>query len=251
MNKPHGFNDKTSGTLFFDIKQIIKAKEPDVIFLENVKNLRSHNNHKTYDIISTTLKNPKQGLEYIVSEKVIDASKWVPQHRERIFIIGVKKGFKQNISKELIDSIFPIEPSTRRIELNEILIDRPDKKYTLKDGTWLALQNHRKRHSKKGNGFGYGKIEPPFEDKITRTLSARYYKDGAEILIAQNSNINPRRLTPLECFRLMGFPKELEKYYNGEAEQPVSNHQSYKQFGNSVVVPLIYDIAKNINKVLF
>ena len=94
MNKPHGFEDETSGTLFFDIKQIIKTKEPDVIFLENVKNLRSHNNCKTYNTIYNTLVNPKQGLQYIVSEKIIDASKWVPQHRERLFIIGVKKGFK-------------------------------------------------------------------------------------------------------------------------------------------------------------
>ena len=115
----------------------------------------------------------------------------------------------------------------------------------------MALKRHRRRHEKKGNGFGYGKIEPPFEGKITRTLSARYYKDGAEILIGNGRNKRPRRLTPLECLRLMGFPKRLEKYYNGKMGQPVSNHQAYKQFGNSVAVPLIYDIARNIKKVLF
>ena len=251
MNRSHGFEDETSGTLFFDIKEIIKAREPDVILLENVKNLKSHNNYKTYDIISKTLKKPKRGLNYFVKEKIIDASKWVPQHRERIFIIAVKKSFKPDLSEELHDSIFPKLPSKKSKTLLGILEDNVDSKYTVPLGTWNALKRHAARHKKKGNGFGYGQINPPFDNKVSRTLSARYYKDGAEILIGDGTKKRPRRLTPLECLRLQGFPKKFEKYFDGKLEQPVSDHQSYKQFGNSVAVPLLTDIAKNINKILF
>jgi DNA (cytosine-5)-methyltransferase 1 len=251
MNRSHGFEDETSGTLFFDIKEIIKAKEPDVILLENVKNLKSHNKNRTYNIISKTLKKPKRGLEYFVKEKIIDASKWVPQHRERIFILAVKKSFKRGLTEEFHESIFPNAPIKKSKTLLNILEDSVDTKYTVPLGTWNALKRHAERHKNKGNGFGYGKIDPPFKDKISRTLSARYYKDGAEILIGDGSRKRPRRLTPLECLRLQGFPKKYEKFYNGKLEQPVSDHQAYKQFGNSVSVPLLCDIARNINKKLF
>ena len=250
MDKKHGFKDETSGTLFFDIKQIIREKEPSIILLENVKNLKSHNEKKTYETIYNTLQNPKRGLKYIVTEKIIDGSKWVPQHRERIFILAVNKNFKDGIDKAVLDSIFPKGPSMEPPRLSDILVNEPKEKYTLRLGTWQALKNHAARHKQKGNGFGYCKIDPPFHDKITRTLSARYYKDGAEILLGNDLSMMPRRLTPLECLRLQGFPKALEKYYNGKALQPVSDNQAYKQFGNSVVVPLLHDIARNINKIL-
>ena len=251
MKNPHGFDDKTSGTMFFHIKKIIRVKKPDIIFLENVKNLRSHNGKKTYSTIMNSLAKPMEGLEYIVADKVIDASKWVPQHRERIFFVCLKK--KKNIKKEINsdfikEKIFPENPSMVKRDLSEILDDNCSAKYTLRDGTWNALKKHKAKHLKKGNGFGYGKINPPFKGKTTRTLSARYYKDGAEILIGNGENTNPRRLTPLECFKLQGFPEKYEDFFNGTIEQPVSDHQAYKQFGNAVAVPLIFDIAKNIKR---
>jgi len=195
-----------------------------------------------------------EGLEYIVADKVIDASKWVPQHRERIFFVCLKK--KKNIKKEINsdfikEKIFPENPSMVKRDLSEILDDNCSEKYTLLDGTWNALKRHKAKHQKKGNGFGYGRINPPFKGKTTRTLSARYYKDGAEILIGNGEKTNPRRLTPLECLRLQGFPEKLESYFNGNITQPVSDNQAYKQFGNAVAVPLIFDIAKNIKRYFY
>jgi DNA (cytosine-5)-methyltransferase 1 len=196
-----------------------------------------------------TLENPKRGLKYTVDDGVIDASGWVPQHRERIFIIGFRKDLK--VTNEELKTVFPKPPKQRRKSLDKILFPEINNDtYTLTPGTWNALIKHKSKHKKKGNGFGYGLIENINSNTITRTLSARYYKDGSEILIRQNNSDVPRRLSPLECMRLMGFPKMYEKYFNGKCEQPVSDCQAYRQFGNSVVVPVIKSFANNIVRLL-
>ncbi len=230
LNRPDGFEDETQGTLFFDIVRILKKKRPKAFLLENVKNLASHDDGRTFKTILRTL---QRHLNYDIHYKVIDASSVVPQHRERIFIVGFK---------ERTDFRFP-EILETRPNLNEILEKKPDRKYTLTDGVWKALQRHAKKSKERGNGFGYGIIDPFAEPKkITRTLSARYYKDGSEILIKQKRNKNPRRLTPRECARLMGFSDTFKIV--------VSDTQAYRQFGNALVVPLVTDIAKTVVKCL-
>lgn len=226
LGQEHGFRDRTQGTLFFEIARIIEAKHPAVFLLENVKNLRSHNRGTTFRVIAETL----TGLGYNVSTRVLDAANYVPQHRERIFVVGFRADISPNIEFE-----FPI-PSKRTVRLADILEENVDDKYTLTDRLWKYLQDHKEKHRKKGNGFGYGLVDPN-TDGVTRTLSARYYKDGSEILIRQDGK-NPRRLTPRECARLMGFDDSFVI--------PVSDTQAYRQFGNSVVVPLVEDLAKNI-----
>jgi DNA-cytosine methyltransferase len=218
----HGFEDETQGTLFFDIKRIIKEKRPKAFLLENVKNLKSHDNGRTFKIIMKTL---ERELGYRVYSKVLDAKGLVPQHRERIYIVG----FRENI-----DFKFPILPS-EGTKLHEILEKDVDSKYTLSDNLWNYLQEYASKHREKGNGFGYGIADP---NGYTRTLSARYYKDGSEILIDQGENKNPRRLTPRECARLQGFPDSFQIADSDSA--------AYKQFGNSVAVPVVEEIAKNI-----
>ena len=225
LNRPHGFEDETQGTLFFDICRIIKEKQPEAFLLENVKNLKSHDRGNTFKIIARSL---KEDLGYDVHYKVIDASNIVPQHRERIFIVGFKSATQFE---------FP-ELKDKRPKLEDILESNPDKKYTLTDGTWNALQRHSAKHRAKGNGFGFSFAK---KNGISNTLSARYYKDGAEILIAQEKK-NPRRLTPRECARLMGFPEKFKI--------PVSDNQAYRQFGNAVVVPVVKIIAKEMVKCL-
>ena len=225
LGREHGFKDATQGTLFFDICRIIKEKKPRAFLLENVKNLKSHDKGKTFKVIMEALENE---LGYDVHYKVVDASSVVPQHRERIFIVGFR---------EQVDFKFP-ELKDRRPVLGDILEETVDEKYTLKDGTWNALQRHKKKHKAKGNGFGFSTADP---QGITKTLSARYYKDGAEILIDQGDK-NPRRLTPKECKRLMGFPEKFKV--------PVSDNQAYRQFGNAVVVPVVKVIAKEMVKCL-
>jgi DNA (cytosine-5)-methyltransferase 1 len=196
--------------------------------LENVKNLVSHDRGKTFKVIYNTLTK----LGYSVHYKVLDGKYYVPQHRERIIIVGFNKDiFKGNEKFE-----FPVLPEASKT-IREILEEKPDNKYTLSDKLWNYLQNYAAKHKAKGNGFGYGLTDL---NGISRTLSARYYKDGAEILIPQKG-INPRRLTPRECARLQGFP---EKFII-----PVSDNQAYRQFGNSVVVPLINAVAEQIIKV--
>ena len=212
--------------------------------LENVKNLKSHDKGNTFKVIVNAL---EKELNYDIHYKVVDAGKVVPQHRERIFIVGFK---------EPLDFKFP-ELVDKRPVLGDVLEDDVDEKYTLKDGTWNALQRHRAKHKAKGNGFGYSKNDivtsadlkswtPEqkkkfFADKkgIAKTLSARYYKDGAEILIDQGKK-NPRRLTPRECARIMGFPEKFKI--------PVSDNQAHRQFGNAVVVPVVKEIAKAMVK---
>ncbi|WP_318036638.1 DNA (cytosine-5-)-methyltransferase [Dethiobacter alkaliphilus] len=229
LGRPHGFQDPTQGTLFFEIKRIIKDKKPKAFLLENVKNLQTHDKGRTFKVIKSTLKN----LGYHIFPKVIDAVNYVPQHRERIYIVGFKEKIKFN---------FPNKVPLYRPKLKDILEDSVDNKYILSDKLWKYLQEYAAKHRAKGNGFGYGLANP---EGHTRTLSARYYKDGSEILIPMGENCNPRRLTPIECARLMGFT-QLEPNY----KIPVSDTQAYRQFGNSVVVPLVHDIALEIVKAL-
>jgi len=225
LGREHGFNDEARGTLFFDICRIIKEKKPKAFLLENVKNLKSHDKGKTFKVIINALQDE---LGYDIHYKVIDASKVVPQHRERIFIVGFRNPVKFKFPE--ITDIKPV--------LEDILEEHVDEKYTLKDGTWNALQRHLNKHRAKGNGFGFSIANIK---GISKTLSARYYKDGAEILIEQKGK-NPRRLTPLECKRLMGFPEKFKV--------PVSDNQAYRQFGNAVAVPVVKIIAKEIIKYL-
>jgi len=238
LGKRHGFSCPIQGNLFFDIARIVMEKKPKVLLLENVKNLLSHDKGRTFKIIMKTL---EEDLGYKVSYRVIDAKNYVPQHRERLFIVATKS----NINIDLGDLIIPNKIPT----LNEVLHDfeKQNKidiryqnpktgkalpKYTLSDHLWSYLQNYAEKHRKKGNGFGFGLFG---SNDTSRTLSARYHKDGAEILIKQNKK-NPRRLTPREAARLMGFPDSFEI--------PVSDTQAYKQFGNSIVVPVVRAVAK-------
>lgn len=225
LGRAHGFSDETQGTLFFDIARIIEVKKPKAFLLENVKNLVSHDKGNTFRVISNSLKQ----LGYNIHFQVLDGKYYVPQHRERIVIVG----FRQEYFKGQEDFKFP-ETSGETGKVKYILEDDVDAKYTLSDKLWNYLQDYSKKHKAKGNGFGFGLID--FESH-TRTLSARYYKDGSEILIPQDG-FNPRRLTPRECARLQGYPDNFII--------PVSDNQAYKQFGNSVVVPLMQAVGERI-----
>lgn len=224
LGRATGFEDKTQGTLFFDVCRILKAKRPKAFMLENVKNLCSHDRGRTFKVIQESLAE----LNYKVFFQILDGKAYVPQHRERIVIVGFDmERYGENINFE-----FALEPHERQPVMRDILETDVSDKYTLSDKLWNYLQNYAAKHKAAGNGFGYG-IAPL--DGISRTISARYYKDGSEILIAQEGK-NPRRLTPRECARLQGFPDSFKI--------PVSDTQAYKQFGNSVVVPLMAEIAK-------
>ncbi|MBN1971099.1 MAG: DNA (cytosine-5-)-methyltransferase [Candidatus Delongbacteria bacterium] len=229
MGKSHGFFDDTKGTLFFDIARIVKIKRPRILFLENVKNLMSHDKGRTFEVIIGTLKD----LDYTPYYEVHDGKHFVPQHRERTIIVA----FDNKIFQGKENFTFPKLPDSNS-QLMSILENEVESKYTLSDKLWQYLQDYAEKHRKKGNGFGYGM---PELDGISRTLSARYYKDGSEILIKQEGK-NPRRLTPRECARLQGFPDDFII--------PVSDTQAYKQFGNAVVVPLIEYLAKSVVKTL-
>lgn len=226
LGRKTGFEDKTQGTLFFDVCRILEEKRPKAFLLENVKNLVSHDKGRTFKIILESL----DELDYQVFFKVLDGQNYVPQHRERIIIVG----FDRNRYGSDIEFDFDLPPVSQKPVIKDILEIEPDNKYTLSDKLWIYLQNYAAKHKAAGNGFGYG-IAPL--DGISRTMSARYYKDGSEILIEQNGK-NPRKLTPRECARLQGFPDTFKIV--------VSDTQAYKQFGNSVVVPLITEIAKKI-----
>ncbi len=229
LGKKHGFEDKTQGTLFFTIAKILKLKKPKMFLLENVKNLKGHDKGNTFKVITDAL----DELGYNFFYKIIDAKSYVPQHRERIYIVGFDKDyFGDNISFS-----FP-EPSGEPPKLKDIIEKNVNKKYVLSDHLWQYLQDYANKHREKGNGFGFGLVDGK---SITRTLSARYYKDGSEILLKRR-NLNPRRLTPRECARLMG--------YDDSFKIPVSDTQAYKQFGNSVVVPVIKDIANEMTGIL-
>jgi DNA (cytosine-5)-methyltransferase 1 len=230
LGRAHGFKDVIQGTLFFSLATIIEIKRPPILFLENVKNLQSHDKGRTWKVIYETL----ESLDYWVFHKIIDAAGWVPQHRERIYIVCFdKKLFPVNPAFE-----FPAPPVKKRPRLADILEPSPDTKYTLTDHLWNYLQEYAERHRVKGNGFGFGLAGL---QGVTRTLSARYYKDGSEILIPQNER-NPRRLTPRECARLMGFGDYLPIV--------VSDTQAYRQFGNAVVPKVVEAVGNQIVKVM-
>ena len=226
LGRATGFEDKTQGTLFFDVCRIIKAKRPKAFLLENVKNLKSHDKGNTFKVIMESL----EELNYEVFYAILDGQNYVPQHRERIFIVG----FDRKRYGNEINFSFNINPVDPKPIIKDILEENPDDKYTLSDKLWIYLQNYAAKHKAAGNGFGYGIADP---EGVARTLSARYYKDGSEILIAQKGK-NPRRLTPRECARIQGFPDTFKIV--------VSDTQAYRQFGNSVVVPLITDVARLI-----
>ncbi len=227
LGNEHGFQHATQGTLFFEIARIIDESRPRAFLLENVKNLLSHDSGRTFEIVKVTL---KQDLGYSVHPGVVDASIFLPQHRERLYLIGFR---------EAIDFAFPSLTGSRP-RLSQILDSAVSNRYTLTDHMWSYLQEYAVKHRSKGNGFGFGLVHD-LENAVTRTLSARYYKDGSEILIPRRSG-PPRRLTPRECARLMGFPDSFKI--------PVSDTQAYKQFGNSVAVPVIRAIAEKIRDAL-
>jgi DNA (cytosine-5)-methyltransferase 1 len=238
LGRPHGFECTTQGTLFFDVARIIAAKRPKAFLLENVKNLQNHDQGNTFRVILRTL---RQELGYSVDFRVINAAAFVPQHRERILIAGFREetGFsfddlvipqKNPVLKSILHPQDGSEPPEERYTTGPMA--EVHAKYVLTSKLWAYLQAYAAKHRAAGNGFGFGLVD---QDGIARTLSARYYKDGSEILISRGKRRNPRRLTPRECARLMGFPKGFRI--------PVSDTQAYKQFGNSVVVPVIETVA--------
>lgn len=224
-----GFSD-TRGTLFFDIERIIKEKRPKAFLLENVKQLKGHDKGRTYKVIEEHLK----VLKYSVNSAVLRAGDFgVPQNRERIYIVGFDKEYF-NLD-DSFDFIFPVPPKTPT-KLGDILEEHVDEKYTISERLYNGHKRRKDEHKQKGNGFGYSLFNA--DSEYTNTLSARYYKDGSEILIDQGDEALPRKLTPRECARLQGFP---EKFII-----PVSDTRAYKQFGNSVAVPVIREIAKRM-----
>lgn len=231
LGRETGFKDKTQGTLFFDVADIISRHRPKAFFLENVKNLVSHDKGNTFKVIKDTLEELRYSLHYLV----MDGQTYVPQHRERIMIVG----FDQDVFHGKEQFVFPEQKQSTR-SIKEILDPDIDEKYTLSDKLWSYLQNYAEKHRAKGNGFGFGMVDL---NGISRTLSARYYKDGSEILIPQTGGKNPRRLSPRECARLMGYPDEYRL-------NQVSDLQAYRQCGNSVVVPLITAVSEQLVKTM-
>lgn len=250
LGRSHGFADLTQGTLFFDVARIINEKRPKAFVIENVKNLVSHDKGRTFAVITRTL---TEELGYSIDYRVIDGQHWVPQHRERIVIVGLRDVDTHDLNDLNL-------PPKGEIRLESILhktdgtepflphdedrffdhkLKKQQPKYTLTDNLWKYLQAYAAKHRSMGNGFGFGLVTP---DMVTRTLSARYHKDGSEILVSQGKTKNPRRLTPRECARLMG--------YSDDFIIPVSDTRAYRQFGNSVVVPMFTEIAKYLRPFL-
>lgn len=244
LGRPHGFECLTQGTLFYDVARIIAAKKPAAFLLENVKNLISHDKGNTFRTILSVLKDE---LKYHVDYKVIDGKAWTPQHRERIIIVGFREqtSFSWDALK-IPDEGPKLRSILHREDGTEAALPHDGNRYVTSDGEvhpkytltaklWKYLQDYAEKHRLKGNGFGFGKVTA---DDIARTLSARYYKDGSEILVHRGKGKRPRRLTPRECARLMGFPDSFR------IPQTVSDTQAYKQFGNSVVMPVIREVAR-------
>lgn len=252
LGRKHGFECETQGTLFFDVARIIAAKRPAAFLLENVKNLKSHDKGNTFRIICEAL----DELGYEVADvnapkgsdpKVIDAKHFVPQHRERIVLVGFRRDLDvhQGFTLREISKLIP----KQRPRFGELLDKQVDDKYVLTPKLWDYLYRYAEKHRQKGNGFGFGLTRA---NDVARTLSARYHKDGSEILVDRgflesldfNNELNqmnrPRRLTPQECSRLMGFDKPGESNF----VIPVSDTQAYRQFGNSVAVPVFEAVAK-------
>ena len=241
LGRAHGFECETQGTLFFDICRILEVKRPAAFMLENVRNLRTHDKRRTFEVIQRSLAE----LGYHVKAEIVDAKPWTPQHRERIYIVGYRdetafdfsqmkmpKGPAPTLAKILHPengTEFPEAPFTEGSKA------RVSSRYYLTDHLWAYLQAYRDKHRAAGNGFGFGLVN---KKMTARTLSARYHKDGSEILVDAGKRRNPRRLTPRECARLMGFPDSFRI--------PVSDTQAYRQFGNSVVVPVVRAVAETM-----
>ncbi len=243
LGRRHGFEDETQGNLFFSILDIIAAKQPPVLLLENVKNLKSHDKGNTWHVIRTGL----EDSGYRVFHKIIDASGWVPQHRERIFIVG----FREDVfnSSTAAGFEFPRQPEVGPL-FGSILESAPDRRYMLSNKLWKYLKDYKDKHAKRGNGFGYGIADPA---GVSRTMSARYHKDGSEILIRQKGWRNPRRLTPREASRLLGFDDRYAPLFGHGDEFPlgvVSDTQAYRQFGNAVVPKVVEAVAEQIVRVM-
>jgi DNA (cytosine-5)-methyltransferase 1 len=232
LGRPHGFLCDTQGTLFYDVAEIIRYRRPSVFMLENVKNLQRHDGGRTFATIMHVL---KEELGYEVHYRVINSAPWVPQKRERIFIVGFRDKSLFNFDGLVIPDSTPV--------LGNILEEDVLPKYTLSKKLWDYLKAYRAKHEKAGNGFGYSLCGP---DDVARTLSARYYKDGSEILIKQNRR-RPRRLTPRECSRLMGF----DSPQGSDFVIDVSDTQAYRQFGNAVVVPVVRAVASLLRPHLY
>jgi DNA (cytosine-5)-methyltransferase 1 len=287
LGRSHGFECESQGTLFFDVEKIIEVKQPKFFLLENVKNLKSHDQGNTFAVIIRALdrlgywiadiSDEDEDIEEVIKRVrkrkpepvVIDGQNFIPQHRERVVLLGVRKDIEhKDLSLRNIRDFAP----KKRTTLKDVLDERVDKKYTLTDNLWEYLFNYAIKHKKKGNGFGFGLVDPNDENAVCRTLSARYYKDGSEILInfqglndkyLQKANDNPikffkkkykkpRRLTPQECARLMGFekPQGCRDERDTDFVIPVSDTRAYKQFGNSVVVPVFKAVAELMRPVI-
>ena len=259
-----GFED-TRGTMFFEIQRILGEKRPKVFLLENVKQLKGHDKGRTLQTILNILTGESdlplddvpmsddarealgKKLNYWVDYKVLRAADFgIPQNRERIFIVGFDRDyFGENID---FNKIFKWpEPTNQPTKVGDILesqeiLDALEDKYTISDKLWAGHLRRKAEHGIKGNGFGYSLFNR--ESSYTNTISARYYKDGSEVLIDQSHlGKNPRKLTPRECARLQGFPDDF-------IVDAVSQGQIYKQFGNSVCVKVIQAVAKQIVTVL-
>jgi DNA (cytosine-5)-methyltransferase 1 len=267
LNRTHGFDCEDQGQLFFDICRILSVKQPAMAILENVKNLKSHDKGTTFKVIKEFLTNLNDHQETLFKSpsfklvsgywianlndekpdpKIIDGQHFTPQHRERIILVCIRDDIAKRMSVENKIDLRNIDTPKRRSSLEDVLTPNAevDRKYTLSPKLWNYLVNYAKKHKAKGNGFGFGMVARNGKD-VTRTLSARYYKDGSEILINQediaeqlDETYRPRRMTPQECARLMGFATKKEKF-----NIPVSDTRAYKQFGNSVVVPVFRSIA--------
>jgi DNA (cytosine-5)-methyltransferase 1 len=229
LGRQHGFSDEKSGNLFFEIVRLIDdaPSPPPVLFLENVKHLTRHDQGRTFTVIHNSLEDRGYNLTW----KVVDAKPWVPQHRERTYIIGLHRDVFGELAFE-----FPDTPDDAPYPTMDVVLEHegvPDR-YVLSEHLWTYLQGYAKKHRELGNGFGYGLVD---RDSTSRTLSARYHKDGSEILV-ETGGPQPRRLTPRECARLMGYPETFEI--------PVSDTQAYRQFGNSVVVPVIKHLSSSL-----
>ncbi len=237
LGRAHGFECEEQGNLFFDVLNILEHHKPTAFILENVKNLERHDRGRTFAIIKDRLENE---LGYTIDWRVISARPWVPQKRERIFIVGFKNDM--GFSFEGFDKQIPNEKDWPTLQDILQSHNEVDSKYTLTAHLWGYLQAYKEKHAGKGNGFGFGLCSP---EDVARTLSARYYKDGSEILIKQPTGDRPRRLTPTECARLMGFERGSREWII-----PVSDTQAYRQFGNSVVVPAVEALARHVEPYL-
>ncbi len=251
LGRPHGFACDAQGTLFYEVARIIKHHQPRAFLLENVKNLGSHDGGKTFRTIRTVLQDE---LKYHIKWKIIDARSFVPQHRERIYIVGFRDETEfswdalelpdPKLGPRLRTILHPEDGSEPGESPYTDATGRVPAKYTLSDHLWQYLRDYAAKHRRLGNGFGFGLFGP---DDVARTLSARYFKDGSEILIKRDEGAAPRRLTPRECARLMGF----DKPGKSEFAIPVSDTQAYRQFGNSVVVPVVEAVARTMRPFIF